>query len=131
MSLLQRHRCSFLCDLSTSQSAEEHSARVKAEGEAEDYSRRLTVAQEQIAEYALERHSEIAQLLVRAEQLGSALQQCGTAGSTDPPHFSLVGQHAEVGCLIRAEHLRHEVYGIVAAPMPTAWTFWPDIRLVA
>lgn len=75
---------------------EEHCARIKAEGEAEDYSRRLTVAQEQIAEYAQERHLEIAQLLEQAEQLGAVLQQLGTAGSSGQDHLGSAGQQAEV-----------------------------------
>ena len=74
-------------------------ARVKAEGEAEDYSRRLTVAQEQIAEYALERQLEVTQLLEQAEHLGSALQQFNSSGGSNSEQLGSVGQRAEVSSL--------------------------------
>lgn len=75
--------------------AEEHVARVKAEGEAEDFSRRLTVAQEQIAEYALERHSEVAKLLEQADNLQASLHKVDGESSSNEG-LSTVGQRAEV-----------------------------------
>lgn len=73
---------------------EEHVARVKAEGEAEDFSRRLTVAQEQIAEYALERHSEVAKLLEQADNLQASLHKVDGESSSNEG-LSTVGQRAE------------------------------------
>ncbi len=65
--------------LSCSCHAEEHKARLKAEAEAEHATRRLTVAQEQMAEYAQQRESEAGSLLVEVQALqatlSSALQQ--------------------------------------------------------
>ncbi|BDA42942.1 UPF0652 protein [Coccomyxa sp. Obi] len=64
---------------------EEHQARLKAEAEAENATRRLAVAQEQIAEYALQREGEAGHLLGQVQavhaKLASALQQDGEAGS--------------------------------------------------
>lgn len=54
--------------------AEEHVARIKAEGEAADAARRLAVAQEQIAEYAAQRETEAADLVARASSIVACLQ---------------------------------------------------------
>ncbi len=66
--------------------AEEHQARLKAEAEAENATRRLAVAQEQIAEYALQREGEAGHLLGQVQavhaKLASALPQDGNAGSS-------------------------------------------------
>ena len=53
--------------------AEEHKARLKAEAEAEHATRRLTVAQEQMAEYAQQRESEAGSLLGEVQALQAAL----------------------------------------------------------
>lgn len=53
--------------------AEEHKARLKAEAEAEHATRRLTVAQEQMAEYAQQRESEAGGLLGEVQALRTAL----------------------------------------------------------
>ncbi|CAL5219476.1 g1312 [Coccomyxa viridis] len=52
---------------------EEHKARLKAEAEAEHATRRLTVAQEQMAEYAQQRESEAGGLLGEVQALRTAL----------------------------------------------------------
>lgn len=59
--------------------AEEHIARIKAEGEAADAARRLAVAQEQIAEYAAQRETEAADIVAQASSLVACLQ--GSAAS--------------------------------------------------
>ena len=60
-------------------------ARLKAEADAEHATRRLAVAQEQIAEYAQQREGEAGALLgeVQAveEALATALEQAGTPAS--------------------------------------------------
>ena len=53
--------------------AEEHMARLTAEGEAVDYSRRLTVAQEQLAEYAAQKEEDAAGYLQQAQSLQALL----------------------------------------------------------
>jgi len=53
--------------------AEEHMARLTAEGEAVDYSRRLTVAQEQLAEYAAQKEEDAAGYLQQAQSLEKLL----------------------------------------------------------
>lgn len=53
--------------------AEEHMARLTAEGEAVDYSRRLTVAQEQLAEYAAQKEEDAAGYLQQAQSLQTLL----------------------------------------------------------
>jgi hypothetical protein len=68
--------------------AEEHQARLKAEADAENAARRLTVAQEQIAEYALQREREAGILLSQVQTLQSLLtsalkQGNGEASSLD------------------------------------------------
>ncbi len=50
--------------------AEEHIARLNAEGQAADSNRRLQVAQEQVAEFAQQREEEASKLL---QEVGSAL----------------------------------------------------------
>jgi hypothetical protein len=57
--------------------AEEHVARIKAEGEAADAARRLAVAQEQIAEYAAQRETEAADLVAQASSIVAFLQGNG------------------------------------------------------
>lgn len=52
---------------------EEHMARLTAEGEAVDYSRRLTVAQEQLAEYAAQKEEDAAGYLQQAQSLEKLL----------------------------------------------------------
>ena len=54
--------------------ADEHVARTRAEGELENATRRLAVAQEQIAEFANERSKEAAQLLAKTSALHGMLQ---------------------------------------------------------
>ena len=49
-------------------------ARLTAEGEAVDYSRRLTVAQEQLAEYAAQKEEDAAGYLHQAEALEALLK---------------------------------------------------------
>lgn len=75
--------------------AEEHQARLKAEAEAENATRRLAVAQEQIAEYAMQREGEAGHLLGQVAAvhtaLASALQQAGEGGS----NLSDVGTHVQ------------------------------------
>lgn len=53
---------------------EEHMARVAAEGAAVDYSRRLTVAQEQLAEYAAQKEGDSASHLSQAQSLEAMLK---------------------------------------------------------
>lgn len=59
--------------------AEEHVARLKAEGEAADAARRLAVAQEQIAEYAAQRETEAADIVAQASSLVACLQGSATS----------------------------------------------------
>lgn len=54
---------------------EEHIARVTAEGQAVDYSRRLAVAQEQLAEYAAQKEEDAANHLRQAQSLEALLQE--------------------------------------------------------
>ena len=49
-------------------------ARLKAEGEAQHASRRLAVAQEQLAEYAAQKEMDAAALLQQAQQLEALVQ---------------------------------------------------------
>ena len=66
-------------------SAEEHVARLNAEGQAADSNRRLQVAQEQVAEFAQQREEEAAKLL---EQVNNALGRLGS--SIDPPGLAVL-----------------------------------------
>ena len=68
--------------------ADEHVARTRVEGELEDCTRRLAVAQEQVAEYAHERSTEAQQLLDRATQLHALIGQ--TNGQAAPHQLSQV-----------------------------------------
>jgi hypothetical protein len=67
--------------------AEEHVARVRAEAEAEDRANRLRVAQEQLAEYAVDKSDAALKLFQQAEAVESSLQKAltdqaaGVAGS--------------------------------------------------
>ena len=72
---------------------------MRAEGHAEDFGRRLTVAQEQNAEYALERQQEVAELLQQAEQLGAALQQPSSQEQAQEAQLVSVRQQAKVRVL--------------------------------
>ena len=73
--------------------AEEHQARLNAESEAAHSSRRLAVAQEQVAEYAAQRQAEAGRLL---EQVEAALGKL-TANEDDS-----VGSLLQVRC---SQHL--------------------------
>lgn len=56
-------------------SAAEHMARLKAEGEAQNSSRMLAVAQEQLAEYAAQKEADAAQLLEEAQELEALINR--------------------------------------------------------
>ena len=68
--------------------AEEHKARLKAEAEAEHATRRLTVAQEQMAEYAQQREHEAGSLLGEVQALHMALSSAASAAN-----FGLISWH--------------------------------------
>ena len=61
--------------------AAEHMARLKAEGEAQHASRRLAVAQEQLAEYAAQKEMDAAALLQQAQQLEALMQNTLQVGA--------------------------------------------------
>lgn len=61
--------------------AAEHMARLKAEGEAQNASRRLAVAQEQLAEYAAQKEMDAAALLQQAQQLEALVQDALQVGA--------------------------------------------------
>jgi hypothetical protein len=65
--------------------AEEHAARVQAEAEAQDSSRRLAVAQEQLAEYAQQSAADSVELLREAESAEALLSRCAAAGCVRSP----------------------------------------------
>lgn len=64
--------CSLCCgDFAA---AEEHLLRLKAEADAQDKAQRLQVAQEQLAEYALEKSRAAEDILQQAQAIEQALQ---------------------------------------------------------
>lgn len=69
--------------------AEEHMARLTAEGEAVDYSRRLTVAQEQLAEYAAQKEEDAAGYLQQAQSLEALLQSLLQGNEDNPARAQL------------------------------------------
>ena len=86
-------------------------ARLKAEGEAQHASRRLAVAQEQLAEYAAQKEMDAAVLLQQAQQLEALLQnslqvRCFIACC---PVFDMgMGPHAAAGSAT-VTHIWHKV----------------------
>ena len=62
--------------------AEEHVARLNAEGQAADSNRRLQVAQEQVAEFANQREEEASTLLQEVDRALASLQAGGEAGNS-------------------------------------------------
>ena len=70
-------------DVRCSGCAEEHKARLKAEAEAEHATRRLTVAQEQMAEYAQQREHEAGSLLGEVQALHMALSSAAQQPTSD------------------------------------------------
>ena len=70
-------------DLTLTLDTEEHMARVAAESAAVDYSRRLTVAQEQLAEYAAQKEDDSAPHLSQAQSLEPMLKDL-VQKSADP-----------------------------------------------
>ena len=70
-------------DILCSGCAEEHKARLKAEAEAEHATRRLTVAQEQMSEYAQKRKHEAGSLLGEVQALRMALSNAAQQPTAD------------------------------------------------
>ena len=68
---------------------EEHMARLTAEGEAVDYSRRLTVAQEQLAEYAAQKDEDAAGYLQQAQSLEALLTSLLQSSEDSPARAQL------------------------------------------
>lgn len=91
--LLRWHQ---LCEGTIAYTTEEHVARLKAEAEAEHATRRLAVAQEQIAEYAQQREGEAGSLLEEVaaveRAMSAALERAGEAG---PSSLGELGTHVQ------------------------------------
>jgi len=64
-------------------------ARLTAEGEAVDYSRRLTVAQEQLAEYAAQKEEDAAGYLQQAQSLEKLLTSWLESNDNSPARAQL------------------------------------------
>ena len=64
-------------------------ARLTAEGEAVDYSRRLTVAQEQLAEYAAQKEEDAARYLHQAQSLEAMLATLLQSSEDSPARSQL------------------------------------------
>ncbi len=64
-------------------------ARLTAEGEAVDYSRRLTVAQEQLAEYAAQKEEDAAGYLQQAQSLEKVLTSWLESNDNSPARAQL------------------------------------------
>ena len=85
--------------------AEEHKARLKAEAEAEHATRRLTVAQEQMAEYAQQREHEAGSLLGEVQALHMALSSAAQQPAADSSAgVGLAAASAQIEVCSEASH---------------------------
>ena len=71
-------------------------ARLTAEGEAVDYSRRLTVAQEQLAEYAAQKEEDAASYLQQAQSLQTMLASVLQSSEDGPVKAQLQAASSEL-----------------------------------
>lgn len=83
-------------------SPEEHIARVTAEGQAVDYSRRLAVAQEQLAEYAAQKEEDAANHWRQAQTLESLLKDL-LSGRPDSQNMAQLQSASDALCQKLAE----------------------------
>lgn len=77
---------------------EEHAARLRAENDAQDKSRRLLVAQNQFAEHATQKERDAVELLKEAQDLFSAVDGDMEAQTSDPEVAARVQVMLETLC---------------------------------